>query len=251
MKPELNKIESIKANGYHLNFETVFNQIFENYKKIALYAGLILFVFGIFLITLLYGGLLYYFGIETITEIIKPENLKPENLSKKFILIYNGCAILFSCLISPFTAGFIKMAYCADRNEEFHLSTFFSYYKFPKFATLFITTLIISLLNTGISTGTELLGISLIGAILTMLISFYTLLTVPLIIFGDLGVIESIKTSLLLISKQPRVIVGLFAVSIIASLVGLIFLIIGIIFTIPFIYSFYYVLYKEIIGFEE
>ena len=251
MTPEHNRIESKIAQGYKLNFETVFNQIFENYKKIAVYAGLILFVFGILLIAIVYGGLLAYFGLETITEMIKPENLKPENFSREFIINYTICAVLFTCFISPFTAGLIKMAYCADRDEEFHLSTIFAYYKFPQFMTLFVATLIITVINTGISTSTELMGIPLIGSIITMLISFYTLLTIPLIIFGNLGALQSIKSSITLISKQPLIIVSLCAVSILATLVGLVVFIIGIIFTIPFIYSFYYILYKEIIGFEE
>ncbi|MCW2119630.1 hypothetical protein [Flavobacterium sp. 7A] len=251
MDLQKNKIEKLKSEGYTLKFENLFNQIFENYKKIALYAGLILFVFGILLITAIYGGLLSYFGIETITEMTKPENLNPANFSKEFLMIYTAFAILFTCLISPFSAGFIKMAYCADHDEEFRLSTIFSYYHSTKFFTLFITTLIIALVNNGISTSAEYFGFPVVGTVLTMLISFYALLTVPLIIFSNLGIFESIQTSMILVSKQPTIIIGLCTVSIIATLVGMLLFIIGIIFTLPFIYSFYYILYKEVVGFEN
>ncbi|WP_366183556.1 hypothetical protein [Flavobacterium ovatum] len=244
------RIEFIKTNGYQLDFETIFAKVFENYKKIAIYAGLMLFVFGILLIAIIYGGLLSYFGIEKVTDMIKPENLEPKNFSKEFIIIYSGAAIVFTAIISPFTAGFIKMAYCAEQNEEFHISTIFEYYKLPYFFQLFAATFIITLFNTGISTGLELIGIPFIGSLLTMAVSFFTLLTIPLIIFGELKVIDAISSSITITSKQPFTIISLIVVSILASLVGLIGFCIGVIFTIPFIYSLYYILYKEIIGFE-
>ena len=37
------RIAEIKKNGYQLDFGTVFEHAFENYKKIALYAGLLFF----------------------------------------------------------------------------------------------------------------------------------------------------------------------------------------------------------------
>ena len=40
-------LENIKANGYNIDFGTVFNGAFENYKRIALNAGLaILLIFS-------------------------------------------------------------------------------------------------------------------------------------------------------------------------------------------------------------
>lgn len=251
MNSAQSKIESLKQDGYTLNFEKSITQIFENYRKIALYSGLILFVFGIILICLLYGGLLSYFGIETITEMTKPENLRPEKLSKEFLMWYTIFAILFTSIISPFSAGFIKMAYCADRDEEFRLSTIFTYYTSSKFFTLFTATLIISLTNTGLASLLEQYGFVAAGSIISLFISFYTILTIPLIIFGDLGVFSAIQSSIALIAKKPLIILGLLIVSLIATILGLMFVVVGVLFTMPFIYSFYYILYKDIVGFSE
>ena len=44
LKSTKKRIEEIKNNGYELDFSDVFNHAFENYKKIALYAGLMLLV---------------------------------------------------------------------------------------------------------------------------------------------------------------------------------------------------------------
>ncbi|WPR70562.1 hypothetical protein SLW70_11525 [Flavobacterium sp. NG2] len=251
MNQAQNRIESIKENGYTLEFENVFNLVFENYKKIAIYAGLIIFVFSVLFFATVFISLSAYFGMETITDMLKPENLKPENLSKEFILIYSGCAIIFTCLISPFTAGFLKMAYCADKDQEFPISALFQYYKLSYFIELFIATFFITIFNTGITNALDLAGLPIVGSIITMLVSFYTLLTIPLIIFGKLKALEAIRTSIMIISKQPLVILSLVAVSMVAAIVGLIVFCIGVLFTIPFLYSLYYILYKEIIGFEE
>ena len=145
----------------------------------------------------------------------------------------------------------MKMAYCADHDQEFHITTFFSYYKLSYFIPLFVATFIITLFNTGISTASELVGQPLVGSLVTMIVSFYSLLTIPLIIFGKLTAIEAIKASVTIVSKQPLVLLSLVAVSMIASIVGLLVFCIGVLFTIPFVYSLYYILYKEIIGFEE
>ncbi|GIZ08640.1 hypothetical protein [Flavobacterium sp. UMI-01] len=250
MKQIKDRIAFIKTNGYPLEFEPIFTKVFENYKKIALYAGLVLFVFGVLLLALIYGGLLSYFGIDTLRDMLKPENLQTKNLSKEFLINYSAAVILFTALISPFTAGFIKMAHCADQNEEFHVSTIFQYYKLTYFVPLFIATFCITLINTAISTTFELLGIPFVGTVVTMLISLFTLLTIPLIIFGKYNAIEAIQSSILVVSKQPFTIINLAVVSILASLVGLMVFCIGVLFTIPFVYSLYYVLYKEIIGIE-
>jgi hypothetical protein len=54
-----------------------------------------------------------------------------ENLSGTAQIQYVGYYLLISLL----TAG-LKMAYCAERDEEFHVSTVFSYYTTAYFAQI-------------------------------------------------------------------------------------------------------------------
>jgi hypothetical protein len=246
-----NRIEEIKANGYQLDFGNVFNMAFENYKKIALYAGLMIFVFAVILTVTIAALTLSFFGTETLTEFMKPENLRPENISGNFLLAYIAISILITCLLSPFPAGLIKMAHCAEKDEEFHVSTVFEFYKAPYFKELFIATFIISIGSTGLSSLLDYYGIQFIGAIITIVVSFFTFMTIPLIIFSDLKAVDAITTSFTIISKQPMVLLGLILVAGIGSLVGFIGCCIGIFFTIPFIYSMYYAIYRSIIGFES
>ncbi|SFF32325.1 DUF2189 domain-containing protein [Flavobacterium xueshanense] len=244
------RIEEINKNGYALDFGDVFNHAFENYKKIALYGGLIIFVFFVLLSLLAFGILIAIFGAPAVVDFLKPENLQPENISITTLLIIAGASALTSCLLSPFPAGLIKMAYCAERDEEFHVSTMFEFYKAPYFKELFVATFLVSLTSSIISTIINYAEIPALGFVVTVTVSLFTILMIPLIIFGKLKAVEAIQTSILIVSKQPLVLLGLIIIGSIATLVGFIGCCIGIFFTLPFIYSLYYAIYSEIIGFE-
>ena len=244
------RIEEMNKNGYALDFGNVFNHAFENYKKIALYGGLIIFVFFVLLSLLAFGILIAIFGAPAVVDFLKPENLQPENISITTLLIIAGASALTSCLLSPFPAGLIKMAYCAERDEEFHVSTMLEFYKAPYFKELFVATFLVSLTSSIISTIINYAEIPALGFVVTVTVSLFTILMIPLIIFGKLKAVEAIQTSILIVSKQPLVLLGLIIIGSIATLVGFIGCCIGIFFTIPFIYSLYYAIYSEIIGFE-
>lgn len=251
MNLQKNRIEEIKATGYKLDFANVFNHAFENYKKIALYAGSMILIFYFVLFSIIATIIISIFGIATLTTMLSPENLKTENVSENFILIYTLGGILLSSLISPFPAALIKMAYCAERDEEFNVSSIFEYYKAACFKELFIATLLISAISSVIAMVLDYSGVQLIGSLTTISISFLTIFTIPLIIFGDLKAIHAISTSFTIVLKQPLTLLGLMIVAIIASMVGFIGCCIGIFFTLPFLYSTYYALYNEIIGFDQ
>lgn len=250
MNTTQNRIERIKNNGYELDFGIVFNHAFENYKKIALYGGLVIFVFFFLLSIVAFGVIIAIFGSAATLEFLKPENLRPEVLSLSTLIIISAVSVLIGSSLSPFTAGLIKMAYCAERDEEFHVSTMFEFFKAPYFKELFIATLLVSTVSSILSVIIDFAQIPILGFVNTLTVSLFTILMIPLIIFGKLKAVEAIQTSLMIVSKQPLILLGLIVVGTFAIMVGLIGCCIGIFFTIPFIYSLYYVIYSEIIGFE-
>ena len=250
IKTTQDRIEEIKNNGYTLDFGNVFNHAFENYKKIALYGGLIIFVFFFLLSILAFGVIIAIFGISASLEFLKPENLKPEALPLNILLIISAVSVLIGSLLSPLTAGLIKMAYCAERDEEFHVSTMFEFYKAPYFKELFTATLLVSIVSSILSAIINYIQIPVLGFVVTVTVSLFTILIIPLIIFGKLKAVEAIETSILIVSKQPLILLGLIVVGTFAIMVGLIGCCIGIFFTLPFFYSLYYAIYSEIIGFE-
>jgi hypothetical protein len=246
------RIEGIKTNGYELDFGTVFEYAFENYKKIAVYAGLMLFVFFILISIISAIGLVAYVGVENVEAFSKKikylSSLKVMPLDIAIPL--NVGLILISGFLNPFIAGFLKMADCGEKGEEFHVATMFTFYKLPYFINIFMTTLIVSFFSVGLSILFQFLGLNFIGSVISLTISFITLLTIPLIVFGKLNSIEAIRASIIIVSKQPLVLLGLMVVAAIGAALGIFGFCIGIFFTWPFLYSMEYSLYNSIIGID-
>jgi hypothetical protein len=252
MSLKQNRLEELVRNGYQLDFADVFNKAFENYKKIALYAGLMIFVFAVIAFIVIASVGIAFVGMASFSqESIEGLGRSLETLNGTSLLIYVGVSILFSSLLSPLQAGLIKMAYCAERDEEFHVSTIFSYYSTKYFAQIFIATFLILVSSNAISMGLNYTGVILLGPMISLAISFFTILTIPLIIFSDLTAVEAIKYSFSIVLKQPLILLALIVVAIIGSMVGFIGCCIGVFFTLPFIYSMYYAMYSEIIGFDQ
>jgi uncharacterized membrane protein YesL len=263
MNSTLERLNEIEKNGYQLDFGNVFNHAFENYKKIALYAGLVLFIL-IFVL-----GVIYFMSVGVYLKSLNLENVNKqliENLEHQKNLDGPLLSLMFSILIlslllAPFSAGFYKMAEHADKDKEFKFISMFTFYKsryfFNIIAATILNALISMLLSTAFLSLLNLMQINQLG--ISMLanysISFFvyvlTFLTVPLIIFGELKAIEAIKHSFLIALKQPLVLIGLTVVSIIGSLVGLMACCIGLFFTIPLLYSMNYAIYSAIVGIDN
>lgn len=245
------RLAEIKEQGYELDFGTVFNNTIENYKKIALYGGLMIFVFFTLFSLVLFGLAVAYIGFPELKAIFKPENLNLESLPLNILFYVSVATVIIAAVTCPFPAGLTKMAQNADKDEEFGIATMFQYYKAPYFVELIIATTLLTIVGSAMQNTIAYFQIPFLGYVLSSILSLFTFLTVPFIIFGNLKAVESIKASILVASKQPLTLLGLIVVSSIASWIGFLGCCIGILFTIPFIYSLNYVVYKEIIGFES
>nr|WP_315146080.1 hypothetical protein [uncultured Flavobacterium sp.] len=241
-----------ETNNYNntLDFETVLNHSFANYKKIALYAGLALFVFTFFFVIFLSAVSISIVGAENINE-RSMQNFQKLLLTKPYVWYYAGFSILTTCLLSPFMAGFYKMADAAEKDTSFGVSGLFSIYTSPLIVPVVSTTFLIDLATKGLSLVFDEIGLSFVGIILTLIISFVTLLTVPLIVLGNCSTIESIKTSIAIVTKQPIVILMLIIIAILGTFLGLFAFCIGIFFTYPFLISVVYTMYNQVTSKEN
>ena len=251
MNQTLERLSDIEKNGYQIDFANVFNHAFENYKKIALYAGLVIFICSVLFVVFIGASLTSLIGVSALSKELSPETFKIENLTESNILALGGVSLVISCLFSPFQAAFLKMAHCGDRDEAFHISDLFSYYKLPYLKEIIVSTLLITTISLTQATLLSYVHFEFLGSIITYFISFITILTVPLIIFGNLNALEAIKYSILIVFKQPVVLLGLIVVAIIGSLVGFVGCCIGIFFTLPFLYSMNYAIYFNIVGIDS
>lgn len=243
------RIDEIKNHGYDLDFGDVFNKSFDNFKKIALQAGIALLLFGmaIAVIFIVFG--VAFFGLTSLTQ--QMTDFNNGNISSLTIIIYVIVTTLFAGLAAPFNAGLIKMAYNAARNLDFSMGTAFEYYSSVYFKELFFSAAIIGFFSFGISTVLKSAGFNIVGLFLTYVIAFFTFLTIPLIIFGNLKAIAAIKGSMIIVSKQLFILLGLLIVGLIVVCLGIVAFCIGIVFTIPLLFSLYYCIYDEIVGTEE
>ena len=242
------RIKQAAQEGYYIDFGTIIEKAFENYKKIALTGGLafLLIVLAAFA---LFGSIAAVaFGaadmMGTLTE------FNPMNFSVVGILIYFLIMVVFAGLTAPLGAGFFKMAHLAQSNKPFSVGTIFDYYKTSYFKELFIAASVLAIVNFAFATGFELLTYPIIGTFLTYIVAFFTMLAVPLIIYGEQKAFDAISMSIKLVAKQWLILVGLAIVSFIFMMLGIIGLCIGIFFTLPFWYSFLYTTYNTILPIE-
>lgn len=250
MKSTLDQVEDIKNHGYNLDISAVINHAFENFKKISLYSALIIFIFSFIFGIAILGIIGAIFGVASISKDLV-EQFQPQNLSYTELLITTLGVSLVTALLAPFAAGFLKMADCADKDEEFNVSTIFSYYSAPYFAQIFVATLIIAGVSSAISNAIESSGLLFVGGIFSFFISFFTYLTIPFIIFGNLQAIDAIKSSFIVVARNPILIFAAFIVGFFGSMVGLFACCIGILFTLAFNTSMTYATYHAIFSIEE
>lgn len=249
MKTTQEAIEEIKQQGYDLDFGTVFNHAFENYKKIALNAGTALLLFSIVIGILIFAVIMGIMGFGGSFENLDQFDITSFSLSG--ILLYAFFLILITCLTSPFNAGLLKMARNASKNEEVSLGISFTYYSSPFFMDIVLTTFILSIFTTVSAVGLELVGYKFLGTLVNLFISFMTFLAIPLIVFGKLKPMEAIQASITIVSKQFFIILGLLIVAGLFCMLGIFGFCIGIFFTIPFINAMTYSIYATIINDEE
>lgn len=222
------KIES----GYSFDVKSLISQTFAHYKKNVIHY--FLFFLLILIIT----------GFSTIT-IVGP---------------------IFIAL--PFMVGFVYTAWQADMGRPMEISYIFKGFK--KFVPLFFFTLIqlsiialvfipfyLMLWQNGmfgeetLSQNQELPAIFwgwYIFSIIFIFIVNTALVFAPyLIFFGDFSPMAAVRTSWQLArQKLPQLILYIFLLSLI-SILGIVFFIIGILFTIPLAYVGYYILVKNVL----
>ncbi len=245
------RLYDIEKNGYQLDFGNVFNHAFENYKKIAVYVGLVLIVFSILFLIFAAGSVITLFGAKEIAEVLTPENIQNQNFPPSFLLIRDIGIVFLACLISPFEAAFFKMADSGDKNEEFNVSTLFTYYRFPYLQRIILITFIVSSVNFLLVQYLTSVNLTLVGNfIITPIISLLTFASIPLVIFGKLDTIEAIKYSIMIVIKKPLLLAALLIIGVIGSLVGIIGCCIGLFFTAAFTYSIKYAIYSSIVGID-
>lgn len=244
MNSKNQKLNQISSGNYQLDFGVVLEKSFSNYQKIAGIAGLGMILSSVALVVVfavIFGSI---FGFTNFKETMAGFPTKLD-WSTELIILLSGA--IFAGIFSPINAGFIQMARNASSNQNFGLGTLFSFFSSSYFKDLFISALLLSLFGGLVNFSFEYFGIKFIGTVASIVVSFLTILTIPLIIFNNLDGVTAITTSAKLVLKSPFVILGLLIIAILFCLLGIFGLCIGLFFTIPFWHSISYIIYAEIV----
>jgi hypothetical protein len=241
-------MEEFKNKPAKLDVSEQINDAFEIYKKVALTGGLAMLSLYFIISILFFVGMGFFFKPEEFPIIIK--NFNPDKLSLNGQLIYLAAITVFSALISPFTAGIIKMAYDADNDQEVQFSSIFTYVNNPQFIHILLSTIVLTVTSTGLNMVLKHFLIDSLAAFLGILISLsiviVTYLAIPLIIFRNLNFSDAIKTSTIQILNNFFPAILLMFIAFVLAIVGIFGFCIGILFTMPFIYVMHYCIYKKL-----
>ncbi|RKS23088.1 hypothetical protein CLV94_1991 [Flavobacterium endophyticum] len=243
------KLENIKRDGYSLEFGEVLSQTFNNYQKIVWITGA-----GILLVSIVFLGIIIglagvFVGLDAFGRDIA--DFQIQNFSAAGIIVTLVGGVIAVALIKPFYAGILRVAHHADARQDFDFSTLFYYYKSEYLKEIVLAGVLIGICSNGISTALELSGVPIIGAIISYIILLLTLFTTPLIIFGNLKAVDAIQGSLMLVSKNFLILLGLMILAVVLACLGIFAFCIGIIFTIPIIYSMQYMIYANAVGIDD
>lgn len=244
-----NKIEQKLQNGYQLETGQLIDDSFSLFKKNFLTAGLGVIVLCIIMCVIYFGIFAVFFGFNDIQNtLLQFETLA---LETNFIIGSAIVTTILAAISAPITAGFIHLNYLTKFNKEYNLGNIFEFYSSKYFKDIFIAYSIIGFTTAVVSAILTLTGLDFLNIIVQGGIGCFTIFTIPLIIYGKQNYSEAIHKSILLFLKQPLAIILGLLVSGIGAMLGLIALCIGMFFTLPIIYSMYFSIYDQAIGFDE
>lgn len=236
-------------NGYSLDLGSLIDKSFEPFKKTFLISGIGIFIIGLFILALYFLLAIVLFGF---TDFIGTLTKMSLNANQTNVLV--GTAIftaISSAIFAPLTAGFINVNRLAVKGDAITIGNLFEFYNSKFTKDILICYAIIGLINGVVNAGCGMINLSFIGFIFQGVFACATVFSIPIIIYSDQQFGDAISKSIALFLKQPFIIVIALLVAYLIAMVGFIGICIGAIFTIPYIYSMYYTIYDQTIGFEK
>lgn len=243
------KIKEKIEKGYSLDLGKLIEDCFEIYKKTFLIAGLGYILMGIVIAILYFSIFMIFMGASDITEwAVKIENMQ---FQSNYLIGSVILTVVFTALIAPLNAGFLKLCLLAKKNQELNLGVIFEYYNSKYVKDIIIGSVIISFITVTLSTLFQRFEIPALGFVIQVIVPFFTVLFIPLVIFANQNYGEALQNSVKLVVKKPFHIALALIIALIGMFLGLIALCIGMFFTIPIYTAMIFSIYDNVVGFEE
>lgn len=240
-----NKLQS----GYTLDLGSLIEKSFETFKKTFLISGAGLVIIGIigFILYVALAAILFGF-----TDIMGTLTQMSLHANETNVLIGTALfSMLSSAIVAPVTAGFINMNRLVQKGESISITNIFEFYNSKYTKDLIICYAIIGLLAGVVNAGFTLINLSWIGLLFQGILACATIFSITLIIYSDQNFGDAFSKSISLFVKQPFIIILALLIAYIIGLLGFIGICIGVIFTMPYVYSMYYTIYEQTIGFHK
>lgn len=251
MEIKNDKLQHALQYGYQLDFGTVLEKSFDQFKKTWAIGGvailLIFMVVGVFTA----GAMGMLIGFSSLTNPMLLAEIDFSEYEVVSLIIYAIILAFASGISAPMNAGLIQLIHEAKQGNSVNIGMVFQHYKSPKFKDLFIAGLILGSINSLLTVLLQYYGAESFSGLFNYLVSYFTFLFTPIIIFSNRNGIDAISDSIQLVFKQPWIILGLLIVAALFVLLGLFGLCIGIIFTSVFYYCVVYHIYDAIAPIEE
>lgn len=254
------RVNQVSNEGYGLHLESLLSRAFDIFKKSFWQLSLVtfLYVFTVMLVWLSMFETLYGFSIEEMmTEIQENPTLLESTMSEmslKSSLFYSLAFSLVVGLIAPAFAGINKLSLSVKNGGHAMQSDLFAYYRQPYFLNIFIYSFLLAFI---LQFSGFLLAqyIPLYGGALSVSaqigLNVSLVLTIPFIVFGKMTWIEAMRASMKITFKNWFFLMFVLAIGLILSYLGVLLCGIGLFFTYPFFYVLIFVIYDDVIGFEE
>ncbi|WP_392420099.1 beta-carotene 15,15'-monooxygenase [Capnocytophaga canis] len=172
-----------------------------------------------------------------------PEQLQSILISPDFQIKFTVFMLLINCIIAPMTAGFYSIFGSVQKNELPTMKQLFSFYNSPYTARILGSVLVITAVKTIISILLNFLGLDAANVSISILISLLVTLTIPIIIFENLSLVDAMRQSSARIAPFMFTVLLALAFGIIMGFSGILVFVVGICFTLPFFYAINYALY--------
>lgn len=243
------RLKDIAENGLQLNTNSIMSEAFAYYKKILIPTSAALMLIT-FLASLGFSSLLVkFYGDDTEAVLEQLQSFSPMNLPLDQIYIYLLVMTGLTAFSSILMAGFLEMAANAYKGKRSSLFVAFKYFIKVKGLYIFFIHFVVSIVLSAIVFFLQMEGLGMVAMAINWLVNALIVFVTPLIIFGNLSPIEALKNSVMVVNKQPFTIILVLLLSYFLVGAGLLFFLVGVFFTIPFLFSVCFALYRQAIGY--
>lgn len=242
------KLNDIQQNGYQLSPFNVMSEAFVYFKRsfLLVTTSLLTIVFLLSFISSLF--------ISRYIDADNPDLQEQINgminllFQPPYIYYYISGVTILTALSSVLLGGYLKINAEISQGKRPSFLTVFKYFVSKKGIYIFLAQLLVSSVFSIITFTLQLKNLQMVSMAINWLINTLTIFVTPLIIFGNQRPIEAIKNSIMVVNKQPVPIILTVVLNYFLILSGLFFFVIGFFFTLPYLFSIYFTLYKQIIG---